>query len=66
MMFPSLRTWMCFSASYPALSAARNIYYCCALGQAAGAAAAELSLSGRKDVHELDVRKVQEIVKDNI
>ena len=56
----------CFSASHAALSAARNISYCCALGQAAGAAAAILSLEGKASVRELDVRKVQEITKDNI
>ena len=56
----------CFSASHAALSAARNISYCCALGQAAGAAAAQLSLDKKKDAREADVRKIYEICKDNI
>ena len=56
----------CFSASHAALSAARNISFCCALGQAAGAAAAELSLSGKRDVRDADIAAIQEIVKDNL
>ncbi|MBQ6550437.1 MAG: FAD-dependent oxidoreductase [Lachnospiraceae bacterium] len=56
----------CFSATHPALSAARNISYCCALGQAAGAAAAELSGSGKKDVRDVDIRYVQEVCRANL
>ena len=56
----------CFSATHPALAAARNISYCCALGQAAGAAAAELSLHGKTDVRDVDIRYVQDICQDNM
>ncbi|MBQ3864225.1 MAG: FAD-dependent oxidoreductase [Clostridia bacterium] len=56
----------CFSATHPALSAARNISYCCALGQATGAAAAELSLNGKTNVRDVDIRFVQKICKDNL
>jgi len=56
----------CFSATHPALSAARNISYCCALGQATGAAAAELTKNGKTDVRSVDIRFVQEVCKDNM
>jgi hypothetical protein len=49
----------CFSASHPALSAARNISYCMALGQAAGSAGAQLIHSGKKNVREIDIRTLQ-------
>jgi hypothetical protein len=50
----------CFSASHPALSAARNIACCIALGEAAGAAAAQLTQAGKTNVREIDIRALQE------
>lgn len=52
----------CFSATHAALSAARNIGYCCALGQAAGAAAAVLSREGKENVREIDVNEVRKVM----
>jgi hypothetical protein len=54
----------CFSADHPALSAARNIAYCIALGQAAGSAGAQLVKTGKTNVREIDIRALQEKLKD--
>ncbi|MDR2747548.1 MAG: FAD-dependent oxidoreductase [Treponema sp.] len=50
----------CFSASHPALSAARNIAYCIALGEAAGSAGTLLARTGKTNVREIDIRALQE------
>jgi len=49
----------CFSANHAALSAARNIAYCMALGQAAGSAAAQLTHRGKKNVREIEIKALQ-------
>ena len=49
----------CFSANHAALSAARNIAYCMALGQAAGSAASQLIHSGKKNVRNIDIKSLQ-------
>jgi hypothetical protein len=49
----------CFSASHAALSAARNIAYCMALGQAAGSAASQLIHFGKKNVRDIDIKALQ-------
>lgn len=49
----------CFSANHPGLSAARNIAYCMALGQAAGSASAQLSADGKANVREVDIKRLQ-------
>jgi len=49
----------CFSANHAALSAARNIAYCMALGQAAGSAASQLTHSGKKNVRDIDIKPLQ-------
>ena len=56
----------CFSATHPALSAARNIAYCCALGQASGAAAAQLVQSGKANVRDVDMKALQTQLAKNI
>jgi hypothetical protein len=50
----------CFSANHPALSAARNITYCIALGQAAGTAAVQLVHSGKINVREINIKALQD------
>ncbi|MDR2952030.1 MAG: FAD-dependent oxidoreductase, partial [Treponema sp.] len=51
----------CFSASHAGLSAARNIGYCIALGQAVGSAAAQLTQfgGGEKNVRDIDIKALQ-------
>jgi hypothetical protein len=49
----------CFSASHAALSAARNIAYCMALGQAAGSAASQLIHCGKKNVRDIEIKALQ-------
>jgi hypothetical protein len=56
----------CFSATHAALSAARNIAYCIALGEAAGAAAAYLAKQGKTDVRDIDILWLQEVMKHAI
>lgn len=50
----------CFSANHPGLSAARNIAYCMALGQAAGSAAAQLSGEKKTNARAIDIQKLQQ------
>ncbi|GHV65231.1 hypothetical protein AGMMS49587_19130 [Spirochaetia bacterium] len=54
----------CFSANHPGLSAARNIAYCIALGQAAGSAGAQLAKNGKTNVREIDIGALQEKLGD--
>jgi hypothetical protein len=54
----------CFSADHPALSAARNIAYCIALGQASGSAGALLVRDKKTNAREIDLRALQEKLKD--
>ncbi len=56
----------CFSATHAGLSAARNIAYCIALGEAAGAAGAYLSLHKKENVREIDIRWLQDVMKHAI
>lgn len=56
----------CFSATHPALSAARNIAYCCALGEACGAGAAQLVADGKNNTRDIDIRRLQQTVARNI
>jgi hypothetical protein len=54
----------CFSAGHPALSAARNIGCCIAMGQAAGSAGSQLALTGKTSVRGIDIRSLQEKLAD--
>jgi hypothetical protein len=56
----------CFSSNHPGLSAARNIAYCIALGQAAGSAGAQLVKAGKENVRAVDMKKLQGELKDII
>lgn len=56
----------CFSASHLALSAARNIAYCCALGESCGIAAALLIKEGKRNVREVDIAELQKRVSSNL
>ncbi|MFA6505626.1 MAG: FAD-dependent oxidoreductase, partial [Treponemataceae bacterium] len=56
----------CFSANHPALSAARNISYCMALGQSTGNAAAQLVKRGKTNVRDIDIAKLQDALRDVI
>jgi hypothetical protein len=49
----------CFSANHPGLSAARNIAYCIALGQAAGTAGSQLAKAGKNNVRDIDIKALQ-------
>jgi hypothetical protein len=49
----------CFSANHAALSAARNIAYCMALGQAAATAASQLVRLDKKNVRAIDIKVLQ-------
>ncbi|MDR0730634.1 MAG: FAD-dependent oxidoreductase [Treponema sp.] len=50
----------CFSASHPALSAARSIACCIALGQAAGFAGIQLIKNQKTNVRDIDIPALQE------
>jgi hypothetical protein len=50
----------CFSASHPALSAARNIACCIALGQAAGSAGTQLVKNQQENVRNINIGDLQE------
>jgi hypothetical protein len=50
----------CFSASHPALSAARSIGCCIALGQAAGSAGTQLANNQKTNVRDIDIRALRE------
>ena len=50
----------CFSASHEALSAARNIAYCIALGNDAATAASMLTKSGEENMRKIDIGKLRE------
>jgi hypothetical protein len=50
----------CFSASHPALSAARGIGCCMALGQAAGSAGAQLVKNQKSNVRDIDIHALRE------
>jgi hypothetical protein len=50
----------CFSASHSALSAARSIACCVAMGQAAGSAAAQLVKNQKTNVRDIDIPALQE------
>jgi hypothetical protein len=54
----------CFSASHPALSAARNIACCMALGQAAGSAGSQLVKNQRTNVRDINIQALQEKLAD--
>ena len=56
----------CFSAVHLALSAARNIAYCCALGEAAGAASAQLIKAGKENVRDIDMEQLKKRLEKNI
>jgi hypothetical protein len=56
----------CFSANHPALSAARNIAYCIALGEASGTASAQLVKSGKSNSRDVDIKSLQEKLKKNL
>jgi hypothetical protein len=50
----------CFSASHPALSAARGVACCIAMGEAAGFAAAQLAMNQKTNLRDIDIRALQE------
>jgi hypothetical protein len=50
----------CFSADHHALSAARSIGCCIAMGQAAGSAASQLGRDGKNNVREIGIPSLQE------
>jgi hypothetical protein len=54
----------CFSASHPALSAARGIACCIAMGEAAGSAAVQLVRNQRTNLRDIDLRALQEKLAD--
>jgi hypothetical protein len=54
----------CFSASHPALSAARNIAYCMALGQAAGSAGAQLVKNQKTNLRDINIQALREKLSD--
>lgn len=56
----------CFSATHEALSAARNIAYCCALGEACGTAAGQLVKMGKTNVREADTAALRKALVKNI
>ena len=53
----------CFSANHAGLSAARNIAYCTALGQAAGTASAKLVSDDMENVRAIDIKWLQSELK---
>ena len=56
----------CFSATHEALSAARNIAYCCALGEACGTAAGQLVKAGKQNVRDADTAALRKALCKNI
>lgn len=56
----------CFSATHEALSAARNIAYCCALGEACGTAAGQLVNSCKSNVRDADTALLRKALYKNI
>ncbi|MDR2376439.1 MAG: FAD-dependent oxidoreductase [Treponema sp.] len=50
----------CFSAAHPALSAARSIACCIALGEAAGSAGTQLAKNQKTNVRDIDIHALQE------
>lgn len=56
----------CFSATHEALSAARNIAYCCALGEACGTAAGQLIKAGKTNVRDIDSALLRKALSKNI
>ena len=59
-------TGRCFSASHEALSAARNICYCIALGSAAATASSLLVKNNKTDVRDVDTDELRQLLANQI